>query len=499
MSRLEAKNLGLIRAKVRKLSKNPLVVRIKSLVPYNPLDFAKELKLWLADYQKNLIRTIWGNKNTLVKGCHTSGKTFVFAFLAWHWVLSRPNSGVILCSPTMRQVKNNLFREVRALKNLFKFPAVVLRTEVRKDDEAVMMAYAPKDGESAVGMHMENLLAFGDEAQGLHHDVWEALLSMVSNIMSKFVGGGNPITLGNRFHRNFKDKDSPYAKYTISAFDTPNFTGEYAPNYAKRRLLEVAYAERIAKEYGKDHPEYITRVLGEFAEINEHSFIPLAWVDNARGKILATERGYVTIFGFDVGGVESGNQLVQNASNRIEIITDDYVVHETDADILAAWAFSKMEIYSSKNPEQLCIMFVDAFGPGAEVFGKLTPLVKDIDNMYVLGINMYNKNIEPFNNIEFHDLRAKLAYFIRLDLSNDVVSLPIDEDLHVQLVNIRTEPEGTATYIKLEPKKKMAERIGESPDKYDAYSFTRHPIPAQLQEIIEYHIGAMALKKKGGA
>ena len=457
MSRVEAKQLGAIRARLKTLPKNPLVVKIKSLIPYHPLDWAKELNLWLADYQKNLINTIWDNKNTLVKGCHTSGKTFVFGFLAWHWILSRPNAGVILCSPTMRQVKNNLFREVRSFKKQFNLPAEVLRTEVRKDDESVMMAYAPKDGESAVGMHLENLLAFGDEAQGLAHDVWESLLSMVSNIMSKFVGGGNPITLGSRFHKNMQDKESPYAKVTISAFDTPNFIKnqkEFVPNYARRRLLGTEYEERIRKEYGRDHPEYITRVLGEFAELSEYSFIPMAWVDMARGALLKTERTFVSIFGFDVGGTESENSVVLNESGRISIITEQHVKHEPDADILVAWMYMKLEDYIEEHPDNICIVFVDAFGPGAEVYGKLLAETKEMKNVYVLGINMYNKHIEPYNNIEFHDLRAKMAYFLRLDFYEQQISIPIDEDLYIQVVNIRTEPEGSSTYIKLEPKKK---------------------------------------------
>jgi phage terminase large subunit len=67
-------------------------------------------ELW--DRQVEILRSIQKNRRTAIKACHGVGKTFTLALAALWW-LARYKEGIVLTtSPTLRQVKTQLWSEI---------------------------------------------------------------------------------------------------------------------------------------------------------------------------------------------------------------------------------------------------------------------------------------------------------------------------------------------------------------------------------------------------
>jgi hypothetical protein len=64
--------------------------------------------------QEEIALSVRDNRYTTVRACHDVGKTYVASRLALWYLYSHPQSIVVTTAPTMRQVENLLWRELRA-------------------------------------------------------------------------------------------------------------------------------------------------------------------------------------------------------------------------------------------------------------------------------------------------------------------------------------------------------------------------------------------------
>jgi hypothetical protein len=68
----------------------------------------------------------------------------------------------------------------------------------------------------------------------------------------------------------------------ISAFDSPNLTGEQVPPEMAAALVGQEWVEEKAREWGEENPVYRSKVLGEFSEDSPNQVV--------RGSDIATCR-----------------------------------------------------------------------------------------------------------------------------------------------------------------------------------------------------------------
>jgi len=213
-------------------------------------------------------------KRTTVRAGHGVSKTFYAARLAVAFLYCNPPATVITTAPTMGQVKDLLWREIRECYEQSKLPLfgditslqLDLQPYVGKKYFAKGIATKPdtvtKEATGFQGYHNQNVLVLYDEAAGIATEIWratESLLGTPDNV--RFLGIGNATSGVGDFARTFKDPD--YHQIQVSVLDTPNFK-------EGRTVIPGVYGkdfeERMARKHGRDSDEYAVRVLGGISE-----------------------------------------------------------------------------------------------------------------------------------------------------------------------------------------------------------------------------------------
>ena len=157
----------------------------------DPVGYAKDvLGITLWEGQKRAARLLleppW---KVQVKASHSVGKTHLAAVLTSWFFFTRPNnSAVITTAPTLREVRDLLWTEVRMqsrraridLPNLF-----IGRTapEMRSSEDHFAKGFTAAKDVSFQGRHFKHMMFVFDEAVGVRHEFWEVMKSM-------FVPGG---------------------------------------------------------------------------------------------------------------------------------------------------------------------------------------------------------------------------------------------------------------------------------------------------------------------
>jgi hypothetical protein len=77
---------------------------------------------------------------------------------------------------------------------------------------------------------------------------------------------------------------------TISAFDTPAYTGEKVPEDLLPLLVSPEWVEERKLRWGVTSPIYQSKVLGEFPDISDDSLILPKWIEAAQKRTLDRTR-----------------------------------------------------------------------------------------------------------------------------------------------------------------------------------------------------------------
>ena len=263
-------------------------------------------ELW--DIQCEIWKSVFENKYTAVRSCFASGKTFVAARIALHFLYSFGIMGrstkVITTAPTHYQVEKQLWKEVRKQKQTANcrdgsivLSGNVLSTAIDIDDDWFAIGFRPRETEPErfQGWHAHNILVIFDEAAGIPPIFWGAKEGLMAGGNVHFLAIGNPSSPVGEFYNCFS---SPlYNKIQISAFNTPNFEGitetmlenmsiEEADNLplAYDELITPGWVRRRMDDWGKSSPFYLSKVRGDFADEGEDTMIPLILIENAERK-----------------------------------------------------------------------------------------------------------------------------------------------------------------------------------------------------------------------
>jgi hypothetical protein len=238
--------------------------------------WAKErLGLTLWSKQIQIARAIITHKKVAVKSCHGSGKSYFASILVAWWVDTRygSESVVVSTAPTYEQVNKILWRYIRQhhAKGDGKTPLMgnVTQTDEWKDAKGEVLAWGRKpadtNSQGFQGVHSSGgVLAVIDEACGVNETIFTGVEAITTGSLDRILAIANPDIPQSEFGRIFLKNDPSWHKITISAFDTPNFTGEDMPEIAKQGLVSVAWVEEKKFSWGEDSPRYKSKILGEF-------------------------------------------------------------------------------------------------------------------------------------------------------------------------------------------------------------------------------------------
>lgn len=282
--------------------------------------------------QVRILEAVRDNRKTAAATCHEIGKSYDAGLLAAWWIdTHKPGEAyVVTTAPTNDQVRIILWKEIGRAHSRGNLPGRVNQTEwlmnVNGKEESVGIGRKPNDYSPSAfqGVHAPFVLVIIDEANGVRGPLHDALDSLMANDQSKQLMIGNPDDPSGEFFDACRP-NSGFKVVHISAFDSPNFTGEPMPEKITRQLIGRTYVEEkrakwaptwtwdgnrcVMPEGGKledTHPFWQSKVLGQFPlQTSFGSLIPLAWIRAAQERTL--EPLGINELGLDVGASEHGD------------------------------------------------------------------------------------------------------------------------------------------------------------------------------------------------
>jgi hypothetical protein len=451
--------------------------------------YAREPGLWARDKlgvhlwskQVQIAESVRDHRQTAVQSCHGVGKSFLAAQLVAWWLDIHPpgEARVVTTAPTGDQVKAILWSEINAAFAKAEargrpFLGRINETDWKLGKRLIAFGRKPSDynPHAFQGIHAKYVLVILDEACGVNKQFWTAARAIATGEHCRILAIGNPDDPGTEFARVCaRDR---WNTVKISAFDTPNFTGEEVPDELREMLVSHAYVEEMAQEYGEESPTYISKVLGEFPSDAEDGVVRLSKVRACcRPRDIPWQPDQLTPveLGVDMG---AGGDETCIRERRGVVVGREWRFRERDPKKAVA------RIVEAINESRAETVKVDAIGIGWGVVGMLQEKQSDGHHRArVAGVNVSEASSNPGR---FKNLRSQLWWEVGRQLSEDLAwdMSELNEDDKERLVSQLTAPKYTtdaAGRTVVEPKDETKKRLGRSPDNADALLLAFHRGP----------------------
>lgn len=451
-----------------------------------PVEWVKDrLGEHLWSKQREIIESVRDNRHTAVRSCHTSGKSFLASRIAAWWLETHPvgESFVITTATTDNQVGGVVWRELR---NLVAKAGLSGRTTMHNKwfmntphGNEIMVAQGVKPADSNPtalhGLHCKYMLVIIDEAAGFADPLWHAVDSLASSYHNRILAIGNPDFPTGEFVECFRP-DSGWNQIHISAFHTPNFTGEEVPDELRHTLASKEWQEEKLRKWGKDNPLYMSKVLGEFPIVNEHGLIPVSWIYDAQKRWEAfTEHGFnpdeptdlASVIGVDVGGGTDRSVIVHRKGPIVNSKDEWKTSNPNTMETLGL-------VMSVLKETEADVCHVDAIGIGQGIVDRAFDIATDQKEKSVSRKSRAGKirgvkvGTEPKDKESYINLRAEAYWNLRERFQDKRIALnPDDVDLAAELADIQFKRTSKGQ-IQIESKADMKRRGKNSPDNADA-------------------------------
>lgn len=252
----------------------------------NPLVFFKEvLEIDCTPNQKLIIDTIQRNGKITIKGCNSSGKSYIMSaymlcYFYCHAALqSIGGTKVVFTAPQFSQIQVGLYAGLKkwikkANKRLTEItgkPTKIFPKDPSEDlnkamywldEENWIMGISAKGSNEIAGRHGDYVLAVFDEAQGIEESVYSGFKGLLQSGDTTEILIGNttlPNGCAGKFYKSFADDLSEYARVTITSFETPNFV---LPNikpddYFREEIDRDFWRNKLDRYCGTDFNYYL--------------------------------------------------------------------------------------------------------------------------------------------------------------------------------------------------------------------------------------------------
>lgn len=442
--------------------------------------YAADPELWVKERikgfiwskQAEIMRSIVDNRRTTVQSAHGVGKSQSAAIIAAWWLDTHPpgTAFVVTTAPTGAQVKAILWRYIRRIHKAGNLPGRVNQTEWLIEEELVGIGRKPSDHDEAAfqGIHAPYVLVIIDEAGGVPEALWIAADALTTNTGCRILAIGNPDNPASHF-KTVCSPGSGWHTIRISAFDSPNLTGEEVPKAVAQALVSREWVEEKRGEWGEDNPLYKSKVEGEFAEDSEFQVIRSSDLFQCRidpeKRPLAADLVPV-VLGVDVGG--GGDETVIR-ERRGRVAGREWKAFTDRPEKIAPL------ILHAIRETGATIVNIDSIGVGFGVIGELRNAANRSEHTAsIQGINVAESASEPK---KYANLRAEIWWEVgRISCEKrewDLSKMDNADNTAAQLLAPQWEidPKGR---IKVEAKDEIRKRLKRSPDNADALLLSFH-------------------------
>lgn len=402
--------------------------------------------LW--EKEEEILLAIKDFKEVSVKSCNASGKTYTAGGIVHWYLMGFDEAVVITTAPTGRQVKEVLWREIKAAcsgKHLYPEKAM-LETKINLQNKCFALGLATDSPDQFQGFHSKNLMVIVDEASGIDEVIFEAIDGLKP---SKILLLGNPLRTTGRFANTFKEEG--VKKISISAFDTPNLKED---RIVIPGLITKEDVEKFKQRYGEDSDVYRVRALGEFPKAESDVLISIDEVFQAINREVVVNPQFEKKMGVDIARYGDDRSVI--VERQMEKVLRKEVIKGADLMSLAGQII-KIAKEDYIKPENINL---DVIGMGAGVVDRLRE-----QGWRVNGINVATSSRDSEH---YANLRAELYNQIKDWIKK--AQLTKDDDWY-ELTNVKYKFTSKGQMI-MESKEDMKKRGIPSPDVADALALT---------------------------
>lgn len=327
------------------------------------------------------------------------------------------------------------------------------------DPNRTAFAVASSDGSRLEGVHADLVLFIFDEAKEIPDEIWNsAIMGSLGNEFKALAVSTPGMPVG-RFYETQIGKDPDWVPIHVTKaqaeLEVPGFRED---------------ADRLKRAFGKNSVAYRQHVLGEFAQDDEDSLIPLHLIEAAidrwkRRK--ASQNRLLFRLGVDVGGTGSSDSVIATRYSDNWIAPLE-VIHNPNTDKTVFHIQQTLKDHQGRIHGD-CQVIVDAAGIGIGTADVARNLGIPVEAMYV---SSSTREMDATGTFGFNNVRTMLLWRLYEKLNPDItpehelICLPPDDDLIGELVAIKKIQQ--ASGYKAESKDQIKRRIGRSPDRADA-------------------------------
>jgi len=436
--------------------------------------------------QDEILQALVDHDKVAVRSCHGVGKSHIASRAVGWWMDThdREDVFVVTTAPTFPQVRVVLWRYIRQMHRRAGLPGRCNQVEWLIDDEIVAYGRKPADHDAAgfQGVHGQVLIVV-DEACGIPETLWHAIESLATNEGCKILAIGNPDDPTSYFKR-ICNPGSTWHKVKISAYDSPNLTGEVVSPKLSRALVSRAWVDEKVIDWGRDNPVFVSKVLGEFPTQDPHAVVRLEdiyrcrlvdvpWADH---ELLPVE------LGVDVGG---GGDLTVIRERRGPVAGRQWSSRSDRPEELAPFVCEAIAITGATHVK------VDSNGIGFGLVGELRNRGRRGEHRAsVSAVNVSESASDP---AKWYRLRDEMWWNARERCAAGLWDLSQMDDADGTISEL-VEPRwglDVAGRIKVESKDDTRERLdGRSPDRADALLLAYHQPAASLTRFMDQLGGA---------
>ena len=441
--------------------------RLRESIAADPVGYATNvLGFYPWSKQAEVLTAVRDNARVAVRSCHGTGKTAIAARVVLWYLAAFPNSRVITTAPTFDQVRDLLWSEIRraALKapsGLYPTPNL---TRLDIGPEWFAVGLSTNEPERFQGHHAEHLLAVFDEASGVGEDIYEASEGFLTAAGARVLLIGNPTRTSGAFYRAFHSERAMWHTIHISAFDSPNFTGEEVPEEVGRALIAREWVDEKARQWGVDSPTYQIRVLGDFPTVTEDAVLGLAAVEAAQERSIPDQDAlHPAVISCDVARFGSDETVIAVRTGYRVSIAASYVgkdLMQTVGRVVEAYKDTRTATGITPS------IVIDDAGVGGGVTDRLRELGYRVD--------AFNGG-ETATDPEGYPNRRSEAWWAFAE-AIDRIDLDPDPQLAADLVAPRYQMDSKGRRV-VEPKSTTKASLGRSPDRADAVLMAFAPVP----------------------
>ena len=385
---------------------------------------------------------------------------------------------VVSTAPTYQQVHAILWEEIRKGHRAASLDGVVLKSDEWQSANGDIVGFGRKpadtDEHGFQGIHRRYVMVIIDEACGVPKQLFTAAEAIATNADCRILAIGNPDDPNTEFGAVCKP-GSGYNVITVSAFDTPNFTGEEIPDRLSHLLVSPEWVDDKRRRWGESSPLWHSKVLGKFPDVGENTLIPPAWVSAAQNRSL--EPSGPNTLGVDVARFGPDTTVIghrQGAHFRIVKTLPYSATTTTTGEVIA---------YQREHGHP--VAQVDGVGVGSGVVDQLREQGRPVSDMQAGAAATPEIDPETGKPVtRFLNARAQWYWGLRKLFELGAVDIdPNDDELASQLSSMRYGLDSKGR-IKIESKDDMKDRGLPSPDRADAMMLAYGEQPEALHNYV---------------